>query len=78
MISPLKMLALLFLLFTPGLIAIDFENNGYKDVVVTIHPDVPETSGEDIINNIQVSIKQQQKAQIRYLININKLISVCS
>ena len=34
--------------------AIDFENNGYKDVVVTVHPDIPDDNGQDIINNIKV------------------------
>ena len=56
MISSIRMLVLVFLLFTPKIFAIDFEDNGYKDLVVTIHPDVPETHGEDIINNIKVQL----------------------
>ena len=53
----MRMLVLIILLFTPGFLAISFENNGYKDVIVTIHPDVPEVNGQNgqnIINNIKV------------------------
>ena len=50
----MRMLVLIILFFTPGLLAITFENNGYKDVIVTIHPDVPEVNGQNIINNIKV------------------------
>ena len=50
----MRMLVLIILLFTPGLLAITFENNGYQDVIVTIHPDVPEVNGQNIINNIKV------------------------
>ena len=53
-LSSMRMLVLIILLFTPGLLAITFENNGYKDVIVTIHPDVPEVNGQNIINNIKV------------------------
>ena len=52
----MRMLVLIILFFTPGLLAITFENNGYKDVIVTIHPDVPEVNGQNIINNIKVWI----------------------
>ena len=50
---------LLTLLCVHGLSAIDFENNGYKNVIVSIHPDVPETNGQDIIDNIKVIIDRQ-------------------
>ena len=55
-LSSMRMLVLIILFFTPGLLAITFENNGYKDVIVTIHPDVPEVNGQNIINNIKVWI----------------------
>ena len=32
-----------------------FENNGYKDLVVSIHPDVPATNQQQIIENLKVS-----------------------
>ena len=35
--------------------SIIFENNGYKDVIVTIHPDVPEDNGYAIVDNIKVN-----------------------
>ena len=53
-LSSLRMLVLIILLFTPGLLAITFEKNGYQDVIVTIHPDVLEIDGQGIINNIKV------------------------
>lgn len=34
--------------------AIDFVNNGYRNVIVSIHPDVPETNGQAIVDNIKV------------------------
>ena len=38
-----------------GFIAISqFEDNGYKNVIVSIHPDVPEENGSIIIKNIKV------------------------
>ena len=52
----MRMLVLIILLFTPGLLAITFENNGYQDVIVTIHPDVLEIDGQGIIDNIKVRI----------------------
>ena len=37
--------------------ALNFENNGYKNLVVSISPDVEEgTDGESIIENIKVVI----------------------
>ena len=44
----------LLLLFSITAKAFELENNGYKDVVVTIHPDVPETNGQAIVDNIKV------------------------
>jgi hypothetical protein len=35
--------------------AIEFEANGYKDVVVAIHPDVSSDNGEQIVKGIKVS-----------------------
>ena len=35
-----------------------FENNGYKDLVVSIHPDVPATNQQQIIDNLKVSFSQ--------------------
>ena len=32
-----------------------FENNGYNDLVVSIHPDVPATNQQQIIDNLKVS-----------------------
>ena len=32
---------------------IQFESNGYKDVVVSIHPDVPDTHADEIIDGIK-------------------------
>ena len=34
-------------------ISIKFENNAYKDVVVSIHPDVPDTHADEIIDGIK-------------------------
>ena len=48
------MIALFILTIFQLTLAIDFDKNGYNNVVVSIHPDVPETSGQDIINNIKV------------------------
>lgn len=47
--------ALLIVLFINGLIAFSqFENNGYQNVIVSIHPDVADENGQDIIDNIKV------------------------
>ena len=47
--------AILIVLFINGLIAFSqFENNGYKNVIVSIHPDVADENGQDIIDNIKV------------------------
>ena len=46
---------LIVAIFNPVL-GIDFENNGYKNVIVSIHPDVSETNGQMIIDNIKVSV----------------------
>ena len=48
-------LILIFALFQ-SVLCIDFQSNGYRDVIVTIHPDVSEANGQDIINNIQVKM----------------------
>ena len=40
--------------------ALKFENNGYKNLVVSISPDIEEgTDGEAIIENIKVVISNQ-------------------
>ena len=38
--------------------AVDFDvtTNGYENIVVSIHPDVPDTFGPEIIRNIEVLI----------------------
>ena len=47
--------AIILALFINGLLAFSqFENNGYKNVIVSIHPDVAEENGQDIIDNIKV------------------------
>ena len=47
--------ATLIVLFINGLIALSqFENNGYKNIIVSIHPDVADENGQDIIDNIKV------------------------
>ena len=63
-LSSMRMLVLIILLFTPGLLAITFENNGYQDVIVTIHPDVLEIDGQGIINNIKVRIYVSRSVQV--------------
>jgi len=40
--------------------AITFEKNGYKDVIVSIHPDVPETNAVAIISGIKVAANIQR------------------
>ena len=52
----MKMRPILVVIFIiKGLIAISqFEDNGYKNVIVSIHPDVPEENGSTIIGNIKV------------------------
>ena len=45
----------ILVLFVNGLLALSqFENNGYKNVIVSIHPDIPDENGQDIIDNIKV------------------------
>ena len=34
----------------------DVTTNGYENIVVSIHPDVPDTFGPEIIRNIEISI----------------------
>ena len=63
-LSSMRMLVLIILFFTPGLLAITFENNGYQDVIVTIHPDVLEIDGQGIINNIKVRIYVSRSVQV--------------
>ena len=48
---------LIVAIFNPVL-GIEFESNGYKNVIVSIHPDVSETNGQMIIDNIKVSVTQ--------------------
>ena len=38
--------------------AVDFDvtTNGYENIVVSIHPDVPDTFGQEIIRNIETLI----------------------
>ena len=52
----MKMRPILVIIFIiKGLIAISqFEDNGYKNVIVSIHPDVPKDNGLIIIENIKV------------------------
>lgn len=53
----MKAFLLVGLICINGISAITFENNGYKDVIVSIHPDVPEKDGQTIIDNIKVRQK---------------------
>ena len=47
--------AIILVLFVNGLFALSqFENNGYKNVIVSIHPDIADENGQDIIDNIKV------------------------
>ena len=49
------MLLVTFVLIIQGLLAIDnFENNGYKNVIVSIHADIPDDNGQAIVENIKV------------------------
>ena len=49
------MLLVISALIIQGLLATDnFENNGYKNVIVSIHPDILDDNGQDIIDNIKV------------------------
>ena len=52
----MKMRPILVIIFIiKGFIAISqFEDNGYKNVIVSIHPDVPAENGSTIIGNIKV------------------------
>ena len=46
---------LVIIFIIKGFIAISqFEDNGYKNVIVSIHPDTPEENGSIIIENIKV------------------------
>ena len=57
-------LSILFLtkINNPGIVeAFDFQNNGYEDVVVSIHPDVPDTYANEIINGIKDFISDGSK-----------------
>ena len=48
---------LVIIFIIKGLIAISqFEDNGYKNVIVSIHPDVPAENGSIIIENIKVCV----------------------
>ena len=40
---------------------INFRENAYEDLVVTIHPDVPDTYGNEIINGIKNLITDGSK-----------------
>ena len=40
---------------------INFRENAYEDLVVTIHPDVSDISGDDIINGIKTLIADGSK-----------------
>ena len=65
--------AILIVLFINGFIALSqFENNGYKNVIVSIHPDVADENGQDIIDNIKVC-----NISINYLSN-NKILFLTS
>ena len=60
-------LCALFILFltnihtNPGIEAFNFQNNGYEDVLVSIHPDVPDTNANEIINGIKSFISDGSK-----------------
>ena len=47
---------LLIVAICNSVLGIEFESNGYKNVIVSIHPDVSETNGQMIIDNIKVSV----------------------
>ena len=55
-LTNIKMRPILIITFLiKGFIAISqFEDNGYKNVIVSIHPDTPEENGSNIIENIEV------------------------
>ncbi len=46
------MVYLIGLFILPAVLGLTFEQNGYKDLVVAIHPDIKED--QDIIDKIQV------------------------
>ena len=65
--------AIILVLFINGLLAFSqFENNGYKNVIISIHPDVADENGQDIIDNIKVC-----NISINYLSN-NKILFLTS
>lgn len=47
-----RMVFLIGLLILPAVLGLTFENNGYKDVVVAIHPDIKEDLA--IVDKIKV------------------------
>ena len=55
-LTNIKMRPILIITFLiKGFIAISqFEDNGYKNVIVSIHPDTPEENDSNIIENIKV------------------------
>ena len=56
--SKLSLLTLLlYTLHLNQVAAIDFNNNGYTDLVISIHPDVPGEQSNQMIENIQVHSK---------------------
>ena len=55
----MRLILLQVVLLIQGIFAIDpLENNGYKNVIISIHPDVPDDNGTYIIENIKASLFQ--------------------
>ena len=53
----MRLILLQVALLIQGIFATDsLENNGYKNVIVSIHPDVPDDNGTYIIENIKASL----------------------
>ena len=48
---------LLLIFLSSSVTSIEFRNNGYNDLVISIHPDVPDENSSLIIENIQEFIK---------------------
>ena len=59
---------LITLTIIQSIFAISFDRNGYKDVIVSIHPDVPETNGQTIVDNIKVSIINSMDKVFTYFV----------
>lgn len=53
-----QFVSLILLVFTASVNCITFESNSYRDVVVSIHPDVPSDHGQEIVDAIKVFVSQ--------------------